>query len=190
MNKVKGSDGRQYKSVNIKGKEYVEVSERVKHFHDMYADKAKSITTEILHYYQDKGLWVVRATVQVGDDVYTGLAQELEGVGMVNSTSALENAETSAIGRALGFLNIGVVDGIASVDEINKANNRSKRSFKSDSVDYNPEIHGTVKVGYLESDKFRQKVKEFEAQGGGYDGEQKIWFLPKDVIEKVKQNKN
>jgi tetrahydromethanopterin S-methyltransferase subunit D len=32
----------------------------------------------------------------------------------------LENAETSAVGRALAFMGIGVIDSIASVDEINK----------------------------------------------------------------------
>ena len=33
---------------------------------------------------------------------------------------ALEIAETSAIGRALGFANIGLIDGIASADEMRK----------------------------------------------------------------------
>jgi len=39
----------------------------------------------------------------------------------VNKTSALENAETSAVGRALGFLGIGIVEGLASADEVVKA---------------------------------------------------------------------
>lgn len=52
--------------------------------------------------------WVVRAEVfftmadqAVGCPNGTGLAFEIDGVGMANKTSALENAETSAIGRAL-----------------------------------------------------------------------------------------
>jgi transcriptional regulator NrdR family protein len=40
---------------------------------------------------------------------------------MVNKTAALENAETSAVGRALAMMGIGVIESIASVDEINKA---------------------------------------------------------------------
>ena len=41
---------------------------------------------------------------------FTGLAQEKVGEGMINKTSALENAETSAVGRALAMMGIGVVD--------------------------------------------------------------------------------
>ena len=41
---------------------------------------------------------------------------------MVNKTSAIENAETSAVGRALGLImGIGVIESIASADEMNKA---------------------------------------------------------------------
>jgi hypothetical protein len=47
---------------------------------------------------------------------------------MVNKTSALENAETSAVGRACAFAGIGVIDSIASADEVHKAINRSERT--------------------------------------------------------------
>ena len=43
------------------------------------------------------------------------------GSSQVNSTSALENAETSAAGRALPFAGLAVNGSIASADEINKA---------------------------------------------------------------------
>jgi len=52
--------------------------------------------------------WVVQAYIYLssGDQAAnipkaTGLAFEIDGAGMANKTSALENAETSAIGRAL-----------------------------------------------------------------------------------------
>ena len=38
----------------------------------------------------------------------------------------LENCETSAVGRCLGFLGIGSVDSIASADEIRKAQNKAE----------------------------------------------------------------
>ena len=38
--------------------------------------------------------------------VGAGMAEEIRGQGMVNTTSALENAETSAIGRALASLGL------------------------------------------------------------------------------------
>lgn len=111
------------KTINIKGKEYVEVKERVRYLAEEIKDY--SITTEY-NYYPERKLWVVKATLSIGDNVYTGLAQEIESDNYkeVNSTSALENCETSAVGRACAFAGIGIVDGIASVDEINKANNR------------------------------------------------------------------
>lgn len=103
------------RTINIKGKEYVQVSERVRAFHDIHPNG--SITTE--YWLHDK-TWVVKATVTDGKRTFTGLSQAVAGVGMMGAV-ALENAETSAVGRALGFLGIGVIDGIASADEMAKA---------------------------------------------------------------------
>lgn len=109
-------------TIDIKGKQYVLVSERVKHFNEAYPDGA--IQTELVSDYDSK-LIVVKAIV-IPDTAkparaFTGYSQAVIGDGMVNKTAALENAETSAVGRALGFMGIGVVDSIASVDELNKA---------------------------------------------------------------------
>ena len=80
-----------------------------------------SITTELLSE-PDAQRVVVKATVVPEDGrTYTGMAQEIIGEGFINKTSALENCETSAVGRALAMMGIGVIDSIASVDEINKA---------------------------------------------------------------------
>lgn len=113
------------KAVNIKGKKYVLVSDRVLYFNETH--KEGSITTELVSDWNSQ-LVVVKATVrpdQSGRE-FTGYAQEKVGDGFINKTSALENAETSAVGRALAMMGIGVIDSIASVDEINKANNRAK----------------------------------------------------------------
>lgn len=173
------------KTVNIKGKQYVEVKERVKFFHEKYPKG--SITTELLTY-KDK-TWVVKATIVTSIEeprVFTGMAQEVESDNYkeVNFTSALENAETSAVGRAMAFLNIGVVDGIASSDEINKAKNRSstkKAKYTNKSV-YDPAKHIKVKMGFVED--FKGEIAKFEAKGGGYDSKAKIWFVPKDIKKK------
>ena len=83
-------------------------------------------------YYPDRKMWVVKATLTMVDTMesFTGLAQELEDdtSSMVNKTSALENAETSAVGRACAFAGIGVIDSIASADEVHKAINRTERT--------------------------------------------------------------
>lgn len=106
------------KTINIKGKEYVPVSERVQEFHrvtDEIFDK--SITTEIVS--NDSKMVIVKAKVTIGDTEYTGYSQAVWGEGMMGKV-ALEVAETSAIGRALGFAGLGIVDSIASADEIIK----------------------------------------------------------------------
>lgn len=111
------------KTINIKGKEYVPVVERVKEFHRLYP--SGTITTEIVS--NDEKRVIVKATVatvKVSNDVptcssFTGFSQAEWGKGMMGGV-ALEVAETSAIGRALGFANIGIIDGIASADEMRK----------------------------------------------------------------------
>jgi hypothetical protein len=81
---------------------------------------ALSVSTEIVHWSPDKGAAiVVKATVadNTGRVLATGHAEEIRGAGQVNSTSALENAETSAIGRALAAL--GLAGGeFASANEL------------------------------------------------------------------------
>jgi hypothetical protein len=109
------------KTINIKGKEYVPVVERVKELHS--AHFPLGIVTEVV--FQNEQRVGVKATVTLrhvsGGDVktFTGLSQAEWGKGMMGGV-ALEVAETSAIGRALGFANIGILDGIASADEMRK----------------------------------------------------------------------
>ena len=107
------------KTTNIKGKEYAEVNQRIKAFRMLYPNG--SIITEIVKL--DEGMVVMRAKIidnaEAGAEVVlaTGTAYEREK-GVINSTSFIENCETSAVGRALGFLGIGVDDSMASADEL------------------------------------------------------------------------
>lgn len=114
------------KAIDLKGKKYVLVSDRVIYFNEKYPNGR--IRTKIVK--DDDAQYIVRATVTPDVDnkfrTFNGFAQEVIGKGFVNSTSALENAETSAVGRALAMMGIGVIDSIASIDEINKATNRNK----------------------------------------------------------------
>jgi hypothetical protein len=115
-------------TVNIKGKPYVTVNERLKH---IAANFQYSIETDFT-YYPERKMWVVKASLSLFRDgvecTYTGLAQEIESENYkeVNFSSALENAETSAVGRACAMAGIGIDGGIASADEVNKALNRDE----------------------------------------------------------------
>ena len=99
---------------NIKGKPYANVAERVKGFWALY--EHGRIVTEIIEH--DGKRVTFRAKVYNGDAlIATGTASEVQGGNGVNSTSYIENCETSAVGRALGFAGIGDVN-IASAEEV------------------------------------------------------------------------
>ena len=107
------------KTVDIKGKAYVEVSERVKFFREKY--KGWALTSELIS--NEDGVCVMKATVLDENGVIkaTGYACEKEGSSFINKTSYIENCETSAWGRALGNLGIGIDASIASADEVQNA---------------------------------------------------------------------
>lgn len=110
--------------IDMRGKDYAMVPERVTAFRKLYPEGF--ITTEIIAndgttvlmqakagYYREDGSQVILGT---------GMAQEIRGKGMVNSTSHIENCETSAVGRALGFIGLGINGGgIASAEELANA---------------------------------------------------------------------
>ena len=97
-----------YKDHAIKqkgGKMYLQVVHRVEAFRRVLGAEF-GIDTKII--VDDGHRVVVKAIVtnKDGITVGSGMAEEIRGQGHVNTTSALENAETSAIGRALASLGL------------------------------------------------------------------------------------
>jgi hypothetical protein len=107
--------------------DYETVEERLRRLYDLHPDAR--VITKNLTTLQDRQVstWVVQAEIwlpawTLSKDSYewfvtdrdaspwylkaTGLAFEVDGTGMANKTSALENCETSAIGRALANMNL------------------------------------------------------------------------------------
>lgn len=100
---------------------YNTVAERI----NMLVDKTQgnySVITEILPGRSDEQ-WIVRATITYGGNTYVGHAIESQSDSGVNKTSPGENAETSAVGRALAFAGFGG-DEIASANEVEIAKAR------------------------------------------------------------------
>ena len=118
------------KTIDLKGKAYASVAERVTAFRKLFPDTG-IITTEIFDH--DGTTVLMKATVgfrtENGNMVVlgTGFAQEVRGKGMVNGTSYIENCETSAVGRAIGMLGIGIANSICSADEFDKADKARER---------------------------------------------------------------
>ena len=129
------SASKKLKTVNIKGKEYVEVNERVKYFRESYPDWR--IETELVS--NDGGVCVFKATVKndAGAIISTGHAYEKEDSSFINKTSYIENCETSAVGRALGLLGIGIDTSIASSEEVaNAINNQQAADTRANKIDF------------------------------------------------------
>jgi len=107
------------------GKKYTEVFVRVEAFRKAFGTD-HGINTEILT--DDGKRVVVKASItnNAGMVVGSGMAEEIRGQGNVNKTSALENAETSAIGRALA--SIGLHGGTyASLNEIDAVRTKPRK---------------------------------------------------------------
>jgi len=88
--------------------DYETVEQRIKRFYETHP--YGRIITELVERDAAQKMWIVKAFVYVTDEIEampraTGYAFEIDGSGMANQTSALENCETSAIGRALANLN-------------------------------------------------------------------------------------
>lgn len=139
------------KMIDMKGKDYAMVPERVTAFRKLFPEGF--ITTEIVAmegpvvlmkakagYYREDGSEVVLAT---------GMAREERGKGMVNNTSHVENCETSAIGRCLGLIGLGLNGGgICSAEELVNAITAQKQ-MKDDFEKTKKEIE-TKKLAELE----------------------------------------
>ena len=111
-------------TIDIKGKKYSTVDARVEFFREKFPQW--SLETEYPILDLDKGVCVCRAVVkdETGKVVADGYAHEWQSKpgSMVNKTSYIENAQTSAVGRALGFIGIGINGmGIATAEEVQTA---------------------------------------------------------------------
>ena len=112
-------------SVEIKGKDYVLVNERVQEFRKLGLNYG--IETNIIELDMEKGYVVIQALVtdlESGEILSSGLAYEYKDSSFINKTSFIENCETSAVGRALGFLGYGIDTSIASAEEVQNAINQ------------------------------------------------------------------
>lgn len=103
--------------VNIHGKEYHTVAERVHAFRESNPDL--TIETDIVRWEGDDV--VVKASISnSGKLLATGLAHEVRGSTNINRTSHVENCETSAIGRCLAAFGLGGTE-YATADEVANA---------------------------------------------------------------------
>ena len=110
-----------FKTTNIKGKDYVEVNQRLLYFRNDKAYTGWSIESELVDLQPDR--CCIRAVIKDAEGRIraTGHAHEDRTSSMINKTSYVENCETSAFGRCLAALGIGIETSIASANEVQMA---------------------------------------------------------------------
>ena len=161
--------------VNIQGTPYKKVVERLNEFHSDHKEN-KSIITEIIQF--KDGIVVIKAAVKIGENVFTGHAYEEVGSSQVNQNSALENGETSAIGRALASAGYAGSE-FASADEMENALHKqgtSKPKPKPQPTDFSSDDWRDQPIGF----------KSGKNQGKSYrevDEETLVWIINDCKVE-------
>lgn len=147
------------KPVDIKGKDYAQVNDRIKAFRELCPNG--TITTDIIEL--TNGVVTMKATVydEEGKILGTGLAQEKESSSYINKTSYIENCETSAVGRALGFAGIGVDGSMCSAEElVNAITNQNKEPVKKQKAQ-----NGDPLLAKIDAGQKAQIMAELERTG-------------------------
>jgi len=105
-------------TISIHGKQYAEVATRLA-IARRNLGKDLDLKTSII--YQDEKKVIVQCDTYIDKEhCSTGVAEEYRTASRINQTSALENAETSAVGRSLAMLGL-TNDNIASAEEVSQA---------------------------------------------------------------------
>lgn len=117
------------KTVNISGKQYAEVKERIKAFRMLFPMGFIRTHVELLDEDTCMATATVGFTFQEGGEctLGTGTAMEVRTASRINQVSFIENAETSAVGRALGMLGLGITGAVASAEEMTKVERATER---------------------------------------------------------------
>lgn len=134
----------------IHDRAYITVAERVKAIHE--AEKSFSITTELLN----NDPVVVKATVTTPKGTFTGISYANFDKA-IEKQSPYEVAETSAVGRALGFAGYGLVDDIATANEMVKAGVKSTDDY----------IEGLDPKKDFSSEVYRNEKHDIKLPSGG-----------------------
>ena len=145
--------------VKIHNKNYKTVALRVNEFHKEKTENMR-INTELV--FHDDVRVVMKALVYDSDVVVgTGYGEEFRDSSKINKTSAMENAETSAIGRALACIGLGGEE-YASADEVIRAISQQEEMEKKPEPDTNEtkETPSEEWTSPPNDDELLDKVKE------------------------------
>lgn len=153
------------KTINIKGKDYITVNERLKHFRTEPTFKGWQICEQLVHIDEKEGIFKVTICDTKGVEMASAHSQEYRDSSYINKTSFVENGFTSALGRALGYLGIGIDTSIASANEVQNAVKNQENDNKKWLTD--AQFNATLKATKEQAEKvlsgFKMK-KEYREQ--------------------------
>jgi len=148
------------KTINIKGKEYIPVNERLLHFRSSDEYKMWQIHEEVVSVNDNEGIFKVTICDNNGVVIASAHSQEYRDSSYINKTSFLENGFTSALGRALGYLGIGIDVSIASANEVgNAVSNQDDKKWLTEQQ-LNATLKGTAEQAQKVLGAFKMK-KEY-----------------------------
>lgn len=161
--------------VKIHGKEYKTVALRVAEFRAAHPDY--TIQTELIE--ANDVLVIMKATISnCGVVIATGYAEEVRASSKINATSALENAESSAVGRALAFFGLGGTE-IASADEV--ANAITQQNDTAPLMAHNEALQRNYASVYFIKEHLELRAWESVAEAWGEisdDDKRALWLAP------------
>jgi hypothetical protein len=191
-------------TIDIDGKAYTTVANRINIFRKYFSDY--SIVTDVLQNDDIKVVVQTKITTPSGVIIATGLAEEFRGKNIINTTSALENAETSSIGRALACLSLGgseyasaneVENAISQQEQIKQNNNQrttNQQSYKPQRQQYQhqKDFSTLLNAGlqiidngdslFISGDGIFEKKNIIKNAGFMWSAQNKQWFLPKRQV--------
>lgn len=112
--------------IRLHGRQYKTVALRVQEFREKHPiDEGWALITKIVHVDAETVLFRAAIVDPQGREIAIGFAEEKRTNRGINATSALENCETSALGRALAAAGYGGSE-YASADELVSALNQQR----------------------------------------------------------------
>ena len=182
-------------TVDIKGKSYTQVSTRINVFRKYFP----TASIETLITYNDDIRVIIQTKISLNDRVIaTGYAEEVRGDGnYINQTSAVENCETSSIGRALSNLGLGgseyassfeVTSAIAKQEQIKQTTNQ--QSYQQQKQYQNQKDFSTIinsglqvidngEILVVSGEGIFEKKNIIKNAGFRWNGQNKIWYMQK-----------
>ena len=186
-------------TVDIKGKSYTQVSTRINLFRKYFP----MASIETLITYNDDIRVIIQTKISLNDKVIaTGYAEEVRGDGnYINQTSAVENCETSSIGRALSNLGLGgseyassfeVTNAIAKQEQIKQTTNQQsyqqQKQYQKqyqNQKDFSTIINSGLQVIdngeilVVSGEGIFEKKNIIKNAGFRWNGQNKTWYMQK-----------